>query len=51
MSFLEALHDLVLVCDGAMGSMLYDRWVFVNQSFEALIWLEPISLSTSTMRI
>jgi len=32
MSFLEALHDRVLVCDGAMGSMLYDdRGVFVNQ--------------------
>jgi homocysteine S-methyltransferase len=36
MSFLEALSDRVLVCDGAMGSVLYDRGVFVNQSFEAL---------------
>ena len=36
MSFLEALHDRVLVCDGAMGSALYDRGVFVNQSFEVL---------------
>ena len=41
MSFLEALHDRVLVCDGAMGSMLYDRGVFVNQSFEALNLTRP----------
>ena len=36
MSFLSVLYDRVLVCDGAMGSMLYDRGVFVNQSFDAL---------------
>ena len=41
MSFLEALHDRVLVCDGAMGSVLYDRGVFVNQSFEALNLTRP----------
>ena len=41
MSFLEALHDRVLVCDGAMGSELYDRGVFVNQSFEALNLTRP----------
>ena len=41
MSFLESLHDRVLVCDGAMGSMLYDRGVFVNQSFEALNLTRP----------
>jgi len=41
MSFLEALHDRVLVCDGAMGSVLYDRGVFVNQSFEALNLRRP----------
>ena len=41
MSFLEALHNRVLVCDGAMGSMLYDHGVFVNQSFEALNVTRP----------
>ena len=41
MSFLDDLHDRVLVCDGAMGSMLYDRGVFVNQSFEALNLSRP----------
>ena len=40
-NFLEALHDRVLVCDGAMGSMLYDRGVFVNHSFEALNLTRP----------
>lgn len=41
MHFLEDLHDRVLVCDGAMGSMLYARGVFVNQSFEALNLTRP----------
>ncbi len=41
MSFLKSLHDRVLVCDGGMGSMLYDRGVFVNQSFEALNLTRP----------
>ena len=41
MSFLEALRDRVLVCDGGMGSVLYDRGVFVNQSFEALNLTRP----------
>lgn len=36
MDFLDALNDRVLVCDGAMGSVLYERGVFVNQAFEAL---------------
>jgi methionine synthase / methylenetetrahydrofolate reductase(NADPH) len=34
--FLEALDDRVLVCDGAMGTMLYAKGVFINKSFEAL---------------
>ena len=41
MSFLESLDDRVLVCDGAMGSVLYERGVFVNQSFEALNLTRP----------
>jgi methionine synthase I (cobalamin-dependent)/5,10-methylenetetrahydrofolate reductase len=39
--FLEALDRRVLVCDGAMGTMLYAKGVFVNRSFEALNVAEP----------
>ena len=35
-SFLDALDERVLVCDGAMGTMLYARGVFINRSFDAL---------------
>ncbi len=41
MDFLEALNQRVLVCDGGMGSVLYARGVFVNQSFEALNLRQP----------
>ncbi len=41
MDFLDALGQRVLVCDGAMGSALYERGVFVNQSFDALNLGEP----------
>src|SRR5260221_13278370 len=34
--FLEALDDRVLVCDGAMGTMLYAKGIFINKSFDAL---------------
>ncbi|MGC4084864.1 MAG: bifunctional homocysteine S-methyltransferase/methylenetetrahydrofolate reductase [Vicinamibacterales bacterium] len=34
--FLEALRERVLVCDGAMGTMLYSRGVFINKSFDAM---------------
>ncbi len=36
MTFLDALEQRVLVCDGAMGTMLYARGVFINRSFDAL---------------
>jgi homocysteine S-methyltransferase len=39
--FLEALSTRVLVCDGAMGTMLYARGVFINKSFEALNLTQP----------
>src|ERR1700682_279583 len=39
--FLEALDDRVLVCDGAMGTMLYARGVFINKSFDALNLTSP----------
>jgi homocysteine S-methyltransferase len=37
----EALDDGVLVCDGAMGTMLYAKGVFINKSFDALNLTEP----------
>jgi methionine synthase / methylenetetrahydrofolate reductase(NADPH) len=39
--FLEALDERVLVCDGAMGTMLYARGVFINRSFDALNITQP----------
>ena len=40
-TFLEALDERVLVCDGAMGTMLYARGVFINRSFDALNLTQP----------
>jgi homocysteine S-methyltransferase len=40
-SFLDALNQRVLVCDGAMGTMLYARGVFINKSFDALNLTRP----------
>src|SRR6185369_9972560 len=34
--FLEAVKQSLLVFDGAMGSLLYERGVFVTQNFEQL---------------
>jgi homocysteine S-methyltransferase len=39
--FLDALEERVLVCDGAMGTMLYARGVFINKSFDALNLSQP----------
>jgi homocysteine S-methyltransferase len=39
--FLDALNERVLVCDGAMGTMLYARGVFINKSFDALNLSQP----------
>jgi len=38
---LDALDERVLVCDGAMGTMLYARGVFINKSFDALNITQP----------
>jgi methionine synthase I (cobalamin-dependent)/5,10-methylenetetrahydrofolate reductase len=35
-SFLEELDQRVLVCDGAMGTQLYAKGVFINRCFESL---------------
>jgi homocysteine S-methyltransferase len=39
--FLEAIDERVLVCDGAMGTMLYAKGVFINKSFDALNITQP----------
>jgi methionine synthase / methylenetetrahydrofolate reductase (NADH) len=39
--FIEALNDRVLVCDGAMGTMLYAKGIFINKSFDALNLSSP----------
>src|SRR5512138_3804355 len=39
--FLDELARRVLVCDGAMGTMLYSKGVFVNRCFESLNLTEP----------
>ena len=38
---LERLHESVIVADGAMGTALYERGVFINQSFDALCISRP----------
>src|SRR5215472_7800074 len=39
--FGEAIAERVLVCDGAMGTMLYAKGVFINKSFDALNLTQP----------
>jgi homocysteine S-methyltransferase len=39
--FLEAIDERVLVCDGAMGTQLYARGVFINRCFESLNLSDP----------
>jgi methionine synthase / methylenetetrahydrofolate reductase (NADH) len=40
-SFIEALASRVLVCDGAMGTMLYAKGIFLNRSFDELNLTQP----------
>src|ERR671923_109602 len=40
-SFLDAIDERVLVCDGAMGTMLYAKGVFINRCFDALNLTQP----------
>src|SRR5688500_9832399 len=39
--FLEAIDQRVLVCDGAMGTMLYAKGVFINRCFDARNLSDP----------
>jgi homocysteine S-methyltransferase len=40
-SFLDELDTRALVCDGAMGTMLYAKGVFLNRSFDELNLTQP----------
>src|ERR1700737_2861831 len=40
-NFIDSLQQRVLVCDGAMGTMLYARGIFINKSFDALNISQP----------
>src|SRR5580765_7522101 len=40
-SFLEEIDQRVLVCDGAMGTMLYAKGIFLNRSFDELNLTQP----------
>ena len=39
--FLQELETRVLVCDGAMGTMLYARGIFLNRSYDELNLTQP----------
>jgi methionine synthase I (cobalamin-dependent)/5,10-methylenetetrahydrofolate reductase len=39
--FLDTLDDHVLVCDGAMGTRLYGKGIFVNRCFDGLNLTQP----------
>ena len=39
--FLSLLEDRVLVCDGAMGTMLYSKGVFISRCFDELNMSNP----------
>ncbi|MGD9903165.1 MAG: bifunctional homocysteine S-methyltransferase/methylenetetrahydrofolate reductase [Vicinamibacterales bacterium] len=39
--FLDALRSRVLVCDGAMGTLLYGKGIFINRCFESLNLSQP----------
>ncbi|HOE62961.1 MAG TPA: bifunctional homocysteine S-methyltransferase/methylenetetrahydrofolate reductase [Candidatus Sumerlaeota bacterium] len=40
-SFVESAHNRILVCDGAMGTMIYTSGVYINQCFENLNLSKP----------
>jgi len=39
--FLDRLSQRVLICDGAVGTMLYNKGIYINQNFEALNLSKP----------
>lgn len=40
-NFLEHLRNGILVCDGAMGTMLYQRGVYINQCYDNINLVRP----------
>ena len=39
--FLEKIENSILVCDGAMGTMIYTRGIFINRCFDELNLSNP----------
>lgn len=39
--FLDLVHEKVLLCDGAMGTMLYSKGVYINSCFDELNLTNP----------
>src|SRR3954467_9441222 len=39
--FLSALQERVLVCDGAMGTMLYSKGIFISRCFDEMNLSNP----------
>jgi homocysteine S-methyltransferase len=49
---LELLRDRVLLCDGAMGTMLYNKGVYLNTCFDELnLAVEGVQISPPLGRI
>ena len=40
-SFQETLKNKILVCDGAMGTVLYNRGIYINRCFDELNLINP----------
>src|SRR5262252_230761 len=40
-NFSSAIESRVLVCDGAMGTMLYAKGIFISRSFDELNLSQP----------
>src|SRR5512142_2436985 len=39
--FLERLKQSPVLCDGAMGSLLYEKGIFINRSYDELNLSQP----------
>src|SRR5947199_10864690 len=40
-NFLERLSKSPILCDGAMGTLLYSKGIFINQSYDELNLSQP----------
>src|ERR687891_570784 len=41
LGFTDQINQRILVCDGAMGTMLYAKGIFLNKSFDELNLRQP----------